>query len=321
MGVLEPILASKIGLRRYWFCVKMIMRKQILSLFLCLWIGLLATSCARAAKSPLQKTTKPLLLVSIPPYQSLVQQIAGEGFDVLTVVPPSADPHTYEPTARQLTQISEGQLWFRIGEPFEQKLLPLLQKAKTKDLRQGLPMIELPDHHHCGHFHDDSFDRHIWLSPKMISSQITAIAETLSEQFPEHKEAFFARASALQKELCNLDREIELRLHETSKRSFLVSHPAFAYFCRDYNCHQLSIEQEGKEPRAKEIEQVLQAALATGAELAIAIPQHNNKGAQLVARKLKIPVRFIDPYADDCMETMRKLAKLIENPYQTDDAP
>lgn len=277
-------------------------------------------SCGGQKPAP-GSNKKPILLVSIPPYQSLVQKIAGDTFEVVTVVPPNADPHTYEPTARQLSEIADGCIWFRIGEPFEKKLLPLLQKAESMDLRNGLSMIETNDNHHCGHEHGDTRDRHIWLSPKMVAFQTAAIAANLGDHFPEQKEAFFERAVTLQKELIDLDLEIEARLHDTTVRSFLVSHPAFAYFCRDYGCQQLSIEQEGKEPRPKEVEQVFQAALATGAEVAIAIPQHNNKGAQLIAGKLKIPIRVIDPYAEDCMETMRKLANLIANPYQIDVVP
>ena len=51
--------------------------------------------------------------------------------------------------------------------------------------------------------------------------------------------------------------------------------------------------------------------------LAIALPQHNNKGAQLIAEKLRIPVRYVDPYAADYFDTMRKLSELIANPYAT----
>jgi zinc transport system substrate-binding protein len=275
------------------------------------------------SKPSLQSSHKKiLLLVSVPPYQSIVQQIAGDSFKVITVVPPNADPHTYEPTARQLSEIAEGRLWFQIGEPFEKKLLPLLPKAEPLDLRQGLAMIQNHDPHHscCAHAHGDDMDRHIWLSPKMVAIQINTIAAALSERYPEQKEGFESRKGPLHEQLVDLNQEIELRLHNTVTRSFLISHPAFAYFCRDYGCNQLSIEQEGKEPRPKELEVLLASAVQSGARLAIAIPQHNNKGAQLIADKLKIPVRVLDPYANDYMETMRKLAGLIENPYQTDNS-
>lgn len=289
--------------------------KKIFILLICA----LFVSCAQksAESAPPSRT---LLLVSVPPYQSLVQEIAGDSFKVITVVPPSADPHTYEPTARQLAEISEGKLWFQIGEPFEKKLLTLLPNATPLDLRQGLPMITTP-HACCSHAHSDEMDRHIWLSPKMVAVQIDTIAKELSSRYPEQKEDFAERSLHLQNRLTELNQEIELRLHNAVAKSFLISHPAFAYFCRDYGCQQLSVEQEGKEPKPKELEELLGSAVSSGARIAIAIPQHNNKGAQLIADKLKIPVRFVDPYANNCLETMKTLAELIENPYSTSDTP
>lgn len=294
------------------------MKKILIALLLSL--TLVGCSASKTTANPTPKKT--LLLVSVPPYQSLVQQIAGDAFLVTTVVPPSADPHTYEPTARQLSEIAEGRLWFQIGEPFERKLFSLLPKAESLDLRQGLTMIHNSDSHHvCSHAHADEMDRHIWLSPKMVAHQIDTIALALSERYPEQKEGIHARSEALKKQLYELNVEIELRLHKTTARSFLISHPAFAYFCRDYGCSQLSVEQEGKEPRPKELEELLASAVSQGARIAIAIPQHNNKGAQLIADKLNIPVRVVDPYANDCMETMRTLAGLLENPYQNAGEP
>ena len=45
--------------------------------------------------------------------------------------------------------------------------------------------------------------------------------------------------------------------------------------------------------------------------LAIAMPQHSNKGLELVAKKLHLNVYVIDPYAPDYFETMLHLAHLV----------
>src|SRR3990167_2724 len=197
---------------------------------------------------------KPSLLVTIAPYQTLVARIAGDAFDVQAVVPANADPHSYEPTSRQVAQMMNGRIWFCIGEPFEKKLLPLLPQTKQLDLRDRVSMID--DEGHCEHCGEDHRDRHIWLSPKQLSIQAEAIAEALSNNFPDQADVFQARLGAVQQALETLDRDIQDLLSPALARTFLVSHPAFAYFCRDYDCHQLSIEQEGKDPRPKELEEL-----------------------------------------------------------------
>ncbi|HEX2582648.1 MAG TPA: zinc ABC transporter substrate-binding protein [Chlamydiales bacterium] len=278
--------------------------------FFLLLVCALAACCSPKTK---EEARKPLLLVSLPPYETLVQTIAGSEFEVEAVVPINADPHNYEPTSKQLSTIAAGKIWFRIGESFEQKLLPLLKNTKVLDLRQNLPLIEGSCKHH------DHEDLHLWLSPKLMVRQAEQVSAALSQAFPTREETFRKNLQLLKDDLEQLDREIDGRLQSAENRIFLVSHPAFAYFCRDYDCRQLAVEHEGKEPRPKELEATLKDAIEQHAALAIALPQHNNKGAQLIAEKLRIPVRFVDPYAADYFNTLRKLSELIANPYAPDE--
>ena len=290
-------------------------------IFVAVFIALVAawsSSCNKNLES--DKPQKPLLLVSIAPYQFLTERIAGSGFAVKTVVPPGANPHSYEPTSKQVAGISQGSVWFLIGEPFEKKVLPILKNRNptlvAADLREGIDLIDDLDHL-CPLCSYDHQDRHIWLSPKSAAAQADGIAKVLGDRFPEKRDLFFENAGALRAELEQLDLEIASLLKSVEQRTLLVSHPAFGYFCRDYNFEQLSVEFEGKDPRPRHLEEVIQRAVSQSAELALALPQHNNKGAQLIAERLHIPIRVIDPYSADYFQTLRLLAHLIADPqYQ-----
>lgn len=277
----------------------------------------LALGCSKTTPPP-AAAKKPLLLVSIAPYKFLAQRIAGENFDVAAVVPTAANPHSFEPTAKQVQEISRGEVWFRIGESFEGKVLPILQKHNSEllvqDLRDGISLIE--DRHSlaCSKCSMDHLDRHIWLSPKLAAEQAALIEQALSKKFPESQPLFQANCRKLKEELLSLDTEIQAILKNVRKRTILVSHPAFAYFCKDYGLEQLSIEYEGKDPRPKHLEEILKRAVSESMEVALALPQHNNKGAQMIAEKLHMSIHLIDPYSPDYFETMRKLAHLIAEP-------
>ncbi|HSX25724.1 MAG TPA: zinc ABC transporter substrate-binding protein [Chlamydiales bacterium] len=284
------------------------MLKRIFLIFLCF-------GCSRNAPQP-EPRSKPIVLVSIAPYQFLVGRIAGEGIEVQAVVPPGANPHAFEPTSHQVKEMAEGVIWFRIGEPFEEKILPVLKTKNREliayDLREGIQLIEEGHSLGCSHCSMDHFDRHIWLSPKLAIAQAKAIEGVLSEKFPEKKELFQQNLERLSAELQFLHEEIVALLEPIVERVILVSHPAFGYFCQDYRFEQLSVEYEGKDPRPKHLEQVLQQA--EYAEVALALPQYNNKGAQLIAERLHVPVHLIDPYSENYFETLRKLAHLIADP-------
>lgn len=278
---------------------------------------LLLASCGKGPTMAANR--KPLLLVSIAPYRFLAEQIAGPGFDVQTVVPMAANPHSFEPTSSQVTEMGRGLVWFRIGEPFEGKILPILlrhnPKLTVRDLRDGIELIEESHALGCKHCCMDHLDRHIWLSPKLAGVQASMIERSLSEQFPEHRELFQKNLTRLLGDLTALDGEILEILKPVEKRLILVSHPAFGYFCKEYDFEQLSVEYEGKDPRPKHLEEILKLAVSQSMEVALALPQYNNKGAQLIAEKLHVPVHLIDPYSADYFETMRKLAHLIADPY------
>src|SRR6202021_673541 len=70
------------------------------------------------------------VLVSITPQKFLVERIGGEHATTTVLVPPGANSHTYEPTPRQMLAAQQGDLWFCIGESFETKLAPVLNKTQ-----------------------------------------------------------------------------------------------------------------------------------------------------------------------------------------------
>lgn len=280
------------------------MKKLLFLIFSCT----LFVSCEKRHCS----TQKPTLLVSVAPYQNLVERIAGDSFQVTTVVPPGANPHAYEPTAKQISAIGQGILWFRIGESFENKIFPVLQEKNREltecDLRQSVSLIHESA---CKCHAEIQEDRHFWMSPKELISQVHMIKNALSTRFPESKETFEANSIQLIRELKALDIELKTILEKGVTRSFLVSHPAFAYFCKEYHLEQLSVEMGGKEPTAKHLTDLMQTLETRKVKLALAMPQHSNKGVEILSEKLAISLHTIDPYAPDAFETMRELALLL----------
>lgn len=289
-----------------------------------LFLFFLLFGCSRSS-DPAPENKKPLVLVSIAPYKSLTERIAGGALAVQTIIPPRSNPHAFEPTSRQVMEISHGQIWFRIGEPFEEKILPLLVESSPAlyiaDLRDGIELKPADEDHKCSHFSNEHLDRHIWLSPKLAAIQAKHIAEVLIEQFPQYEERFAKNLQNCLAELLLLDQEIQQLLAPLQERSFIVSHPAFGYFCREYGLEQLSVEQEGKDPRPRHLKEMLAKARKTHAAIALALPQHNNKGAQVIASQMKVPIRMIDPYSADYFDTMRNLARMIAEPQKEVSIP
>lgn len=279
-------------------------------------LALCTSCCCKSIPKKTLKEEKPLVLVTIAPYRHLTKAIVKEEIDVETITPSGANPHSYEPTIRQVATLGKAVVWFQIGELFEAKISPLMKQRNHQltlvNLLEGIDLLPLEEENHCEHCcHHHNLDRHLWLSPKLALTQSRFIYETLCKKFPEKEAIFTQNFGELEKKLTQLDHHLEQQLKPLQGSLLLVSHPAFGYFCHDYQMEQLSVEQEGKDPRPRYLEKILDKTCSTHTSSAISIPQYNNKGVELIAHKLKISLHSIDPYQENCLETMKNLADLL----------
>jgi zinc transport system substrate-binding protein len=280
-----------------------------------LFLVLPLASCTRE-EAP--KNLKPLVLVSIPPYAYFVNKIAQGLVDVQTLVPAGANPHVYEATPREVQRHQNAAMWVYLGESFDQKALQFFRAARQQieiiDVAQGTPLLlhDKPEHADCAHHcHDQGYDLHIWLSPVLAKEQAKRIAAGLEALLPEQKERLRTNLQIFLEELDQLNAQIATILSSMQGKAVLVSHPAFAYFCREYDILQLSIEMEGKDPLPQHVTKILAKAKSWHIQSILTEPQYSNKGAELIAKAMDLPTHMVDPYAENYAENLIGIAKII----------
>ena len=287
------------------------MKKTYLFLIAVLFLPLFS-SCS----SNSEENSKPRVLVSIPPYLYFVEKIAGDVVQTSSLAPEGTNPHIFEPSPRQIQEVYQAKVWIKLGESFEQKIATTLSTLHKNlivvDLSKEVPLFS--DHSCCHtheHSHAESADLHIWMSPVLAKAQADAIAKALIEAFPEHEVLFNERLVSFQKELDELYLQIKEKLSPYAHQAVLVSHPAFGYFCRDFDLEQISIEVEGKEPRPQDISSVLERAAKASVRVVLIQEQYNNKGAVAIADKMNIPTFNTDPYSSKYKEMLLDITSQI----------
>ena len=260
---------------------------------------------------------KEILLVSILPQKYFLEQLVGNNFQVKALIPPGASPATYSLKPSDLQTIKKAQYYFTIGVPFETANISRITSANpnlklidtTKYIR--LYPMQAPhdhkDHHHKG------LDPHVWLAPNLAIQIARSMLDTLLQIDPTHKELYLDNYNRFAKEAIALDTEIYSKLIGIKNRSFLVFHPSFGYFAKSYNLEQIAIEQEGKEPKIKDLLHLLQKAKIKGINKVIIEPQFPKRSAKLIAKKLKAKVIVIDPLAYDWPKSLKSLADAISH--------
>jgi zinc transport system substrate-binding protein len=249
--------------------------------------------------------------VSIPPQQYFVERVGGERVHVNVMVEPGADPHTYEPKPEQMRALSRSVAYFSIGVEFEAAWLdkfaatnPGLRIVDTIADIERMPMEEGAEEHAGG-----EPDPHVWLSPRLVKVQSQAIYAALAELDPEHETEYKANLEAFVADIDTLEADIREALTGLDSRKFMVFHPAWGYFARDFGLEQIPVEVGGQEPSAQELAHLIAMAREENIRVIFAQPEFSTQDAETIAREIGGEVLLISPLAPDWLDNMRRVAR------------
>ncbi|AQU03014.1 MAG: zinc ABC transporter substrate-binding protein [Dehalococcoides mccartyi] len=286
------------------------MKLRTLFLSLALGVTLLSSLLLAGCQEDSSSAAKLKIAVSIVPLKEFTQQIAGDKAEVILMVPPGAEPHTYQPLPSQMVDISQADMYVKLGSDFgfEQtwisKILALNHSMLMVDSSVNITLESSPE--------GDGADPHIWLSPRNAIQMVKNITTGLMSLDPENKSYYAANRDAYLAKLEQLDNEITLALSHLHNRTFLVFHPAWAYFARDYNLKELSIEIEGKEPTPQQMIEIIDLAIQNNISIVFASPQFSSRSAESIASEIGGQVIMIDPLAQDYIKNMEFVYKQMQ---------
>jgi zinc transport system substrate-binding protein len=252
-----------------------------------------------------ETTDKIGVVVTILPQAEFVESVGGEKVTVTVMVPPGQDPHTYAPTFSQLVAVKQAKLYAEVGSgiDFELAYMDSIVQANRNmlvvDCSKGIELIEN--------------DPHIWLSPRNAKIMVENICDGLIQVDPQDRDYYIQNENEYLAKLDKLDTDISSNLTAITNRWFIVFHPAWAYFARDYNLTQLAIEIEGKTPSPKDIADVVQEAKEHSIKVVFASPEFDIRSAQTIAEAIGGRVALIDPLARDYINNLYQvLSELVQ---------
>jgi zinc transport system substrate-binding protein len=285
-----------------------------------IFIFLISASFLLICWRPAQADKKLMVFVSIPPQKYFLQQIGSQRVDVQVMVQPGASPATYEPKPRQMAALSRAHIYFAIGVPFEKTWLkkiaaanPEMHVVHTDDGIQKIPMAEnhTESEPHRDENHQDhhgQLDPHIWLSPALVMTQARTILNALIKIDPDHGALYEANTKVFVSKLADLDADLKEKFADKQGLQFMVFHPSWGYFARNYGLRQVPVEIEGKDPKPTQLKALIEHAKKKHINIIFAQPQFSSRSAELVAKEIGGQVIFADPLASDWEENLREVA-------------
>jgi ABC-type Zn uptake system ZnuABC Zn-binding protein ZnuA len=267
------------------------------------------------------------IAASIAPLAELAKRVAGEGVDVVCLIPPGTSEHAWEPAPRDAAKARGTDVYFRVGLGFEPWVAKLLDAGgspyETVDASEGVDlMYEAAEPGGPADSRSASTgggaatpgkasdtasgapppnrgapNPHYWLDPLAMRPALLRLSEALAAKDPAGAEGYRERAARTVQALDALDREIREKTADLPSRRFVTFHEAWNYFARRYGFQVVaSIEPfPGKEPGPRHIVRLVEIVRANGIRAVFAEPQLSPKAAEVIAQECGAKVYVLDP--------------------------
>ena len=169
------------------------------------------------------------------------------------------------------------------------------------------------DGHHPHHHHGEN-DPHTWVSPENVKIMAKNIYDALVKTDPENASYYKSNYKRFLNEIETTDNKIKNILSKLPRNSkFMVFHPSWGYFAKEYNLVQLAIEVEGKEPKPRVLEKIIKKAREENIKAIFTQQEFSDKSAKAIASELDIKVLKETPLAKDWSNNLIKMANAIAN--------
>ena len=204
------------------------------------------------------------VLATTPMMGEFVSQVGGDNISLTVLMPPEANPHTYDPSPQDATTIAEADLIFFTGLKYEPApLLKLLESSACSpevlaEVGESVFPVEFKegghddheDHGEEGHDdeeegHDDeeeghdeheghghgAYDPHFWFDPNRVSYAAEYIEGKLIQYDPVNEESYKSLTDTFTTELKGLVNEvIELiGMIPSGNRKLITTHESLGY--------------------------------------------------------------------------------------------
>jgi manganese/iron transport system substrate-binding protein len=264
--------------------------------------------------------------------QDLVQRVGGDRVETFSVVPPGADPHTYQPTPRDIQALQGARLAVWNGLGLDETAAGLVAEQDLPDLTtvvlsEGITPLTDDSDDHAAEAHEEGEDDHegeehghtagnphLWLDPAYAVRYVQTIRDALAEVDPANAETYRANATNYIGEINALDAwaKAEIATIPADRRKLVTFHDAFPYFASHYGLELVGVvlKSPGREPSAQEVAALVTEMRRHQIPAVYAEPQFNARILELAARDAGVQVkRLYSDAFDDQVKTYLDLMR------------
>ena len=200
-------------------------------------LGLVLASCSPSSTSEESNADKkPIILCTTSIMTDWVSNIAGDSFEVISLLDKGIDPHTYKPSKSDLDAIRAADVIIYHGVHLEGKIIDVLEKIQGKliiDAAAHVPdSIIISDPNFPA-----SKDPHYWFDTELVKFIIGDIGQELSSEYPDNSSDILANVQQYQEAIAETTDSVAAIINSIPAENRLVvtTHDALSYWARSFN--------------------------------------------------------------------------------------
>lgn len=237
-------------------------------------------------------------------------KIGGNKVNLKNLLPAGADPHSWEPSPKDIVSIEKADILIYNGAGMEgwiDKVLGSISNKKlvTVETSKDIKLLEVKDslvsEHNDKHSdeHEHFQDPHVWLDPMKAKIQIRAITDTFIEVDPSNKDYYEKNYEHYVKELEKLDDEYREAVSSFKSKDIIVTHEAFGYLCDAYGLNQIAISglDTETEPTSARMIDVAKFAKDNNVKVIFFDKMVSPKVADAIAKSAEAKTEVLNPIA------------------------
>lgn len=279
---------------------------------------LLVTGCTPHPPRSAQKEAvedRLRVYASIFPLYDFARNIGRDKIQLELLIPPGAEPHSWEPPPKLVARIQEADVFIYNGaglEPWVDKLRESLTNSGllVVNASEGIRLLDLQGQEHDAkegsHHHGSKFDPHVWLDPVNALKQAEAIKNAFIERDEANSQFYRENFEKYAARLTELDRIYREELRDLKRKEIVVAHAAFGYLARRYGLKQIPIAglSPQEEPSAAKLAEIAEIAREKGIKYIFFETLTNPRLSEVLAREVGARTAALNPIGGITREEM-----------------
>lgn len=223
-------------------------------------ICIIFSICSCTADSNENENGKLKILCTLFPQYDWIKNITAgaENVEVSLIIANGTDPHSYQPTAADIMNISNCDILVYIGGDSDTWVKKAIERSKNQELTaialteiEGIELHDISssshsheEHSHEGHSHEghshSTLDEHLYLSLENACTAVNKLANKLCKADPNNSELYLKNSMEYTLKLTNLSETFMAevaKIPEEDRFILFADRFPFVYLLSDYGIH------------------------------------------------------------------------------------